>query len=115
MEFVGIAWIRTHVVAHLLNCVGVEAPQFPPLHRQASPELYCTAPTLLEGSVVEEREWPSVENFVRQHRRLGCVAYDHSYLSILDAADQCAKAVDVHGFVETVGEGLTHQRVVGDL
>src|SRR6266542_1770397 len=77
--------------------------------------MYGPAATFLQWRVIQKRERPSVEDLVREHRRLRGISYYHLDEARLDPGDEPPEPVDVHGLVQAVIERLTNQRVVGDL
>ena len=68
-----------------------------------------------ERCVIEVRIRPRVEYFGRERRGCGQIATDNVDFSTFQSAQQAFEAVDVHGFVQAVVQGLCNQWMIRNL
>ena len=116
VQLVGVARIRTLLLAHPRDGVRVERAEIAGRRRIGGPpRLHRMAPPLLERGIVEEGVRLGVEDLVREERRLRRVARDEPQLAAVDPAEHGAKPFEVHRLLEAVAHGLRDQRMIGDL
>src|SRR5438093_12289583 len=77
--------------------------------------MYSPAAPLLQRCVIQIREGPSIEDLVREDRRLRGISNHHLDETGLDPGDELPEPVDVPGFVQAIVERLPNQWVVRDL
>ena len=107
VQLVGVARIRTLLLAHARNRVRVERAQIAGRRRVGGPpRLHGMAPTLLERGIVQEGVRLGVQDLVREERRLRRVARDQPQLAPVDPAEHGAKPFEVHRLLEAIAHGL---------
>ena len=71
-------------------------------------------PALLERSIIEVRVRIGVQDFVRERRCFRSLDGNGADRAFRDAIQQALEAVQVHGFVQAIGDRLVDQRMIGN-
>ena len=116
VHFLHAAHLRPGLAAHRGDGLGIEVAEVAGGGRidvAAADDRLGAA--LLQRRIVEEGVGPRAEDLCGEGRGRGEVACHDLHLAALDLPQQGFQAVDVHGLVEAVAQGLRHQRVIGHL
>ena len=115
MELVGVAHVRGRLGSYPLDGVRVEPAQLSRFHRQTPAQRNGARPALGDlGVLIEKRERGAVEDLWPARWARRC-RESEGERRLLELPYQGFEAVDVHGLVEAVTHGLSHERVIGDL
>ena len=116
VQLISIGGLGPGFRAHPRDGVGVEPAEIGGgLGREPAPAHHRLGAALLQRRVVEIGIGTGGEHLERQRRRLGQIAGDDANVAGFDPPQQPFQPGDVHRLVEAVGDGLAHQRMVGDL
>ena len=116
MQLVGGRRLRPGLLAYALDRLGVEAADVGGGFRvQRAAHRHRPGAALLQGRVVEEGVGTGIEDLRRERGGLGEVAGHDPDLPAREPRQQGFEPLDVHRLGQRVGDGLLHQRMVGDL
>src|SRR6266516_4659090 len=115
VELLRIAGVGARFVNDALDGIGVEGAQVAGVLRERAAQGNGAGASFLERGVVEVSVGLGIEHLVGEGGGLRGVLRVQADLACFNAFEDLLQAVDVHRFVHTVVDGLTHDRVVGDL
>ena len=115
VQFVGVGGVGPGFLLDARDRFGIEPAQFGRVfRREPAPIHHCLGTAFFQRRVIEIGIRPRREHFERERRRLGEIARDHADVASLEAGEQTFESADVHRLGQTIGDGLAHQRVIGD-
>ena len=115
VHFIGVSGVRPCLDADPVDRVRIEPSDVGGGGRiESAAHRHRPRPALLERRIVEERIGTGVEDLGRQRGRLGEVAGDDPEIAVPEPPHQGLEPVDVHRLGQRVGNGLLHQRMVGN-
>ncbi len=79
---------------------------------ESAPQLHGARAPLLERGVVEKRVGVGVHDLVGERRRRHALFHHAADVAALDAVENPLQSLEIHRLVETVRNGLVHQRMV---
>ena len=115
VHFIGVGGIRPCLVANSVDRVRIEPSDVGGGDRiESAAHRHRPRAALLERRIVEKRVGSGVEDFRRERGGLGEVAGDDPDIAVPESRHQGFEPVDVHRLGQRIGDGLLHQRMVGD-
>jgi hypothetical protein len=106
VKLVGIPGLGSHLAANPRDRRGIEPAEIPKALGETAAEGHGSTAALLEGSIIQKRVGPPVQDLRGERRGLGRVPEVDPHPSRLDRLEKRAQAVQVHRLVEAVVKGL---------
>ena len=115
VQFIGIPRIRPGFFGNPVDDGWIEnARPAGYVGTQRLPQLHGARAAFFERRVIQKGVRIRVQNLVRKLRSPRRIDGDGADAAIFNAFEDTPQAVEIHGFVETVVDGLLHQRMVGN-
>ncbi len=115
MQLVGVAHQRPGLGGHLRDGLGIErSGAGGKIGRERAAQLHGAGAALFERRIVEEGVRVCVQDLVRERRGLGGVDGHGLDGARLNSLQHGVQAVQVHGLVQAIADGLFDERMVGD-
>ena len=115
MQLVGITNHGPRFFSHLRDRRRIErADSCGIIGRQRAAQLHGSGAPFFKRRIVEVRERIRIQNFVTERRRLRRIDGRDFERSFVHALQQAHHALHVHRFVQTIGDGFVHQRMIGN-
>ena len=115
MQLVGIARIRTRLVADPIDCRLVEHAEFAAAGVRPASRLNRMTPPLFERRIVEKRVRSCAEDLVGEDRGLRRVARHELHFAAMDPSEHGVEAIEIHRLFEAITNRLRDERVIGNL
>ena len=114
MQFVGIAHDRPRFRRDFVDTAPIENAGAVEIVARRPAQLHRARAPLFQRCVVEISVRISVEDLVREDRGLGRIDCDRLHRAVFDIAKNIDETVEIHRFVQTVGQRLAHEHVIGN-